>query len=269
MDAIRIVPDRGYEGEGRSLGLARGLLVFYGDQNLTGEGMGIGSVAIRDRTGTYFCRSSGGWADEAGKGRTYTLDTRIGWAIGGRPSPLLSRGVEAAVGAYMHVPSLQRLLMLPVQPLRRRLGISPVFQAVPPVGRVTVDSEVKGGRIDVRAGVYPPLRPGSVVCLLNELSADWFTAAVRDGAPAPPPPGWEPLGPGDPPAQLYDPSHGLRFTLTEYSVPPDLPARTFWGRERIGDLCWAGFCLELGPLGGLRGPFEARYGIDLSGGGIP
>jgi hypothetical protein len=48
MNEIRIIPNNMYQGEGISKGLARGLLVYYGDQNLTGEGMGIGSVAIRD-----------------------------------------------------------------------------------------------------------------------------------------------------------------------------------------------------------------------------
>ena len=68
MDAIRIVPGGNYEGTGRSRGLARGLLVFFGDLNLTGEGMGIGGVAVRDRTCTYFSRSWNDRADGDGSG---------------------------------------------------------------------------------------------------------------------------------------------------------------------------------------------------------
>lgn len=61
MDKICIIPDSVYQGEGISKGLARGLLVYYGDCNLTGEGMGIGSIALRDHECTYFSRS---WTDQ-------------------------------------------------------------------------------------------------------------------------------------------------------------------------------------------------------------
>ena len=54
MNEIRNIPDSIYQGEGISKGLARGLLVYYGDQNLTGEGMGIGSIATRDHECTTF-----------------------------------------------------------------------------------------------------------------------------------------------------------------------------------------------------------------------
>ena len=46
MNKIHIVSDSIYQGEGISKALARGLLVYDDDQNLTGEGMGIGSIAI-------------------------------------------------------------------------------------------------------------------------------------------------------------------------------------------------------------------------------
>lgn len=269
MDAIRIVPGGNYEGAGRSRGLARGLLVFIGDQNLTGEGVGIGGVAVRDRTCTYFSRSWNDRADEDGFGRTYTLDTRMSWSVMGRTSPLLTRWIESAVGAYMRLPSLQRILTLPVLPLRRTLAIDPLFETIPPVGQVTVTCVVQGGRVDVRAEVHPPMKPGSMVCLLNELSAEWFTAAVRNEKIVPPPPGWEMIGPHDPEVHLYDPVHGVRFTMTGPSISSPVPSRIFWGRERTGDLCWAGFCLELGPLDGLQEPLEARYSIGFSGEGCP
>lgn len=270
MDTIRIVPGGNYEGTGRSRGLARGLLVFFGDLNLTGEGMGIGGVAVRDRTCTYFSRSWNDRTDDGdGFGRTYTLDTRISWIFMGRPSPLLTRWIESAVGAYMRLPSLQSLLLRPLPPLRSALGIDSCFETVPPVGEVSVTCAVQGGHVDVRVEVHPPIKPGSTVCLLNELSAEWFSAAVRNREIAPPPPGWEAIDPHDPPTYLYDPEHGVRFTLTGPSVSSPAPSRLFWGRERTRDLCWAGFCLELGPLEDLQEPLEARYDIDFSGDGCP
>ena len=79
MNHIRIIHDNTYQGEGISRGLARGLLVYYADQNLTGEGMGIGSIAFRNPECTYFSRS---WTHASGAGvhkRTFSLDTRMRW----------------------------------------------------------------------------------------------------------------------------------------------------------------------------------------------
>ena len=104
MNKIRIIPDRSYIGEGISRGLARGLLVYYADQNLTGEGMGIGSIAFRNPDCTYFSRS---WTDSSEAGvykRTFTLDTRMRWSIHGRPSDLLTRLIEYGISAYMQLP---------------------------------------------------------------------------------------------------------------------------------------------------------------------
>lgn len=266
MDAVRFVSDGAYEGAGKSRGLARGLLVYLGDLDLTGEGMGIGGVAARGRRHTCFSRSR---ADEAeGEfGRTFLLDTRMIWSIWGRPSPWLTRLTESAVRVYMRLPSLQLALLSCVPTLRRALRIDPLLETVPVEGRVTVTWAVDEGRVDVRAVVHPPVKPGITICLLNEVSADWFTMAVRGERTAPPPSAWETFSPHDPPDCLYDPVHGIRFTMTRASVsPPPVPWNAFWGRERTGDLCWAGFCLELGPLDGLREPLEARYSIAFAGG---
>src|SRR5512137_514977 len=123
MDTIRIVPGAEYSGEGISKGLARGLLVYYGDQNITGEGMGVGSIALRDQDYTYFSRS---WTDSKENGvliRTFSLDTRMKWSIRGKPSSVLTRWIENGISAYMHLPRLQGILMLPVLPLRTLIGI--------------------------------------------------------------------------------------------------------------------------------------------------
>ncbi len=267
MEPLRIVPGDDYGGAGRSRGLARGLLVRLGDLDLAGEGMGIGGVALRDRAGTCFSRS---WTDRTDDGleRTFLLDTRMAWTVRGRPSSLLARGIESGVGAYMRLPALQPLLLRPVPRVQRALRVESRFEARPPAGRVTVACTVTGGRVDVRAELRPPVRPGSTVCLLNELSGEWFDASVRGGAVGPPPPGWEAIDLEDPPG-LFDPVHGLRFAFGGATVSPPVPTRLFWGRERAGDLCWAGFCLELGPLAGPREPVVARYGIELSGGEGP
>lgn len=267
--AIRIVPEGNYRGSGISHGLARGLLVFWNDVNLTIEGMGIGSVAVREPTCTYFSRS---W-DDVAEGhmirRTFHIDTRMSWSIFGKISPYLTQWIESAIGAYMQLPSFQRILMLPVLPLRRVLSIHPVFETVPSHGQVIMTYIVTDGQVAVQARIHSLTKAGSVICLLNELSAEWFTNAVRNETIVPPPPAWERITPKNPPASLYDPVHGIRFTLlfpsASASIMSSVESNIFWGREHTGDLCWAGFCLELGPLDGQHDIVEARYSITIDG----
>ncbi len=176
MDGIRIEPGPGYPGEGISKGLARGLLVYYGECHLTGEGMGIGSIALRDHEYTYFSRS---WTDSDDGGlfrRTFILDTRMIWSVGGKTSALLTRAIEYGISAYMQLPWFQRMLIGVVLPLRTLLGIHPLYETVPSRGEVTFTYRVIGSRVEIQADFTLQGRNEDTLCLLNELSAAWFTA---------------------------------------------------------------------------------------------
>ena len=178
MDGIVIAPGLDQEGEGISLGLARGPVVLFDGENLAGEGMGIGAVAAKHGRTTYFARrwTGTGWR------RTFVLDTRMGWAFLGCPSRSLAESIEAAVGLYMRTPRLQPVALRTFRPLRRVFCINPVFETVPPAGRATVTLGCRGGCATVQVGIEPPYRPGTTFCLLNELSADVFTASPATGA---------------------------------------------------------------------------------------
>ena len=269
MDKIRIIPDRACQGEGISRGLARGLLVYYGDCNLTGEGMGIGSIALRDHEGTCFSRS---WADSAETGvlrRTFTLDTRMRWGIHGKPSGILTRWIEKGISVYMLLPRLQSSIMVPVLPLRTFLCIHPMFETISPRGSVTFTYRVTGTFVDVHVESTLPVVPGDTLCLLNELSAAWFTAGWDGKKVTSPPPGWQKVGPGQMPDSLVDPVHRIRFCMSRPFVSQSVPFTVYRGREQSGDLCWAGFCLELGPLESLQGALEAWYRIGFTEGACP
>ena len=266
MDTIRIISDTAYRGEGISQGLARGLLVYYGDCNLTGEGMGIGSIALRDHECTYFSRS---WTDSTESGvlrRTFTLDTRMMWGIRGKPSNVLTRWIESGISAYMQLPWFQSFLMLPVPPLRTLLGIHPLFETTPSRGKVTFTYRVTGHHVEVQVKMNMPVRPQDTLCLLNELSAAWFTAGWDGKQPISPLPGWEKVSSAQLPVSLIDPVHGIRFFLGQPSASPPVPHTIYRGREHTGDLCWAGFCLELGHLDGSQGLPEIRYCIGFATG---
>jgi hypothetical protein len=269
MDNICIKPDDGYRGEGISKGLARGLLVYYGDCNLTGEGMGIGSIALRDHECTYFSRS---WTDSTESGvlkRTFTLDTRMMWGIRGKTSNLLTRWIESGISAYMQLPWFQSLLMLPVLPLRTLLDIHPFFETIASRGKVTFTYTITGQNVEISVESTMPFRSKDTLCLLNELSAAWFTSGCDGDRMAAPPPGWEKVGSDQLPVSLVDPVHGIRFSMGKPSVNPYVPHTIYRGREQSGDLCWAGFCLELGPLDGMQESLEARYCIGFTQGVCP
>jgi len=266
MDTIRIVPGAGYTGEGKSQGLARGLLVYYGDRNITGEGMGIGSIALRDRNYTCFSRS---WTDSEEDGvlrRTFTLDTRMIWGIWGKPSSLLTRLVESGISTYMQHPRLQGSIMLPVFPLRTLLGIHPLLETIPSRGTVSFTYRITANQVEVHAEIHVPVGPRDTLCLLNELSAAWFTAGWDGKRVDVPPPGWEKVRPDQLPVSLVDPLHGIRFFMEKPIVSYPVPLAMFRGREQSGDLCWAGFCIELGPLEGSRELPDVRYSIGFATG---
>jgi hypothetical protein len=263
MDTIRIIPDGRYRGEGISQGLARGLLVYFGDCNLTGEGMGIGSVALRNPVCTCFSRS---WSDSSEAGvlkRTFSIDTRMSWCILGNPSTLLTRLIEYGIGAYMKVPRFQSTIMMPVQQLCTLLGISPLFETIPPRGMVTFSYRITENQVDVQVEINGQFNPQDTLCLLNELSAEWFTGGWDGKHMVPPPPGWEKVSSSRLPVSLVDPVHGIRFSLSQLSVSTTVPFTMFCGRENNGDTSWAGFCIELGTLDNSREYPEVRYSVSF------
>jgi hypothetical protein len=235
--------------------------VYHGDLNLTGEGMGIGNVAIRDHEYTYFSRS---WTDSTEQGvfkRIFTLDTRMRWSIGGKSSGLLTRLFETGTSIYMLLPRFQRMILVPVVAFSTLLGIKPIFEQITPRGSVTFIYQVTGHQVEVHVAGDLTISPEETVCLLNELSAAWFTAGWDGERKVPPPPGWEKVRLKQLPVSLIDPVHGIRFFFDAPSVSPPVPFTVYQGRECSGDLCWAGFCIELGPVDGSKRFPEVQYCI--------
>jgi hypothetical protein len=263
---IRIVPPGGYTGEGRSRGLARGLLVFSGELNLAGEGMGIGTVALRSDNDTFFSRS---WTDITGDNvfrRIFSLDTRMSWRFRGRPSILLARLIGIGIGLYMKVPWLQDIIIAPAIRLRILIGIEPCFEHVPPRGSVEFTYQVSGRHVDIHVASPMEAGPHETLCLLNELSAAWLTNGWDGTRQVPPPPGWKEVRLAQLPVSLVDPVHGILFCIGKLTVDPPVPYRVYQGREHKGDLCWAGFCIELCPECGSQRFPEVRYTVGLEPG---
>jgi hypothetical protein len=266
MTKIRIVTDENYRGEGISEGLARGLLVFYASENLTGEGMGIGNAAVKGDGCTYFSRS---FRDAGDIGdlftRTFFIDTKMGWSFRGKISPGLTRLIELGMGVYMRHPRLQKILMAPSMTLRKMLGIEPGFETVSP--RATVSFSYRSDRsgVGIVTRFEPVTDPPGTLCILNELSGRAFTAAWERGMLHPPPRGWERLPSRFPTPSVCDPKRGIRFWIDSLSVTPAVPVSIFKGRETGDDVSWAGISFEACPCEG-KNPLEIRYHISFAEG---
>jgi hypothetical protein len=269
MKKIRIIPDRSYQGEGISRGLARCLLVYYADQNLTGEGMYIGSIAFRTPECTYFSLS---WSDSKDAGvhkRTFTLGTSMRWSIHGRPSDLLTRLIEYDIITCKQLPGFQGNIMLPVPAPNSLPGFHPLFETIPSRGKVTFSYRVTGNTIEVQAEVFTPVMSQDTLYMLNELSAAWFTSGWDGKRSVSPPPGWEKIRSTQLPVFLVDPEHGIRFFMSRPSASPPVPLSPYRGKEQTGDVCWAGFCIELGPFDGSQGLPKVQYSFGFAEGECP
>jgi len=239
-----------YRGEGDSEGLSRGILVFSDEMNMTGEGMGIGSIAVKKKGHTYFSARNATREVENGIiEKTFYLDTWRAWAQNGRTSPCLTRFMEYAANLYMAIPSLQSLLFLR-SPLYGTLSIHPVLEQIPPVARARFRYGFTHGRIDVSCTIQSCDGDLPRVFLLNELGGDIFCRSVRNGSPAPPPSGWRAYT--DHSSVLCSQHRDICFRLSDVVVGCNASFRLFWGRERTDSLRWAGFEIMIDPCNGTK-----------------
>ncbi len=266
LQGLTIFSDDSYRGSGKSTGLARGLLVaLAGGQNLTQDGMGLCSPALKTERNTYFCRSCETETAEEGRVvKIFHIDTRLAWGVLGRPSHALTRFFGRIGKIYMHVPPLQ--IFLPFGALFRTIGrIRPVSVAVPPIAVIVVEYFIRGTKIEISCRIHALHDRLPRIYLLNELGADVFRAGWRNGEPTDPPPGWEVL-PGGTPVALYDPEHRLVFQISDIATSDTVDHRVYWGRERTHDICWAGFEIELEPPAGTR-QVDCRYTVAFDSSG--
>ncbi|MCC7565762.1 MAG: hypothetical protein KO206_05740 [Methanomicrobiaceae archaeon] len=266
VSGIAISSGDTYRGEGVSSGLARGLVVHCGGRNVTREGLGIGTPVLRSDRFTFFSRRI---RTERLSGnritRIFSIDTRLVWYIGGRQSFRLTRLSERLSDLYMRYPPLQRGIAL-VPRIRTFCGISPAFEDIPPLAEARFDYAVSRGAVTVSCRIRSLQGVLPRIYLLNELAGDTFRAGRDQGSTIPPPPGWQEIGRPLPSPALCDPESTLWFRLASLAVRGDVPARVFWGREDAGDICWAGFEIELAPPRGTATEVDCRYRIEFDRG---
>lgn len=234
--------EESYRGEGVSHGLARGILVFADGKNITGEGMGIGAVAIR--TDQFSCFARNCTTTILGPGvieKKFLVDCRLLWSRGKTGSIPLTRFLESIAGLYMRRPALQSLFRLGSS-IRRALGIHSVFEPIPPVAEATFLYRIDKNNVDVSCRIKPLRERFTSAFILNELAADIFTHGFSQGTPTDPPSGWMKSERGN---DFYDPIRRLRFSLIRPIPDGHRLLKVWWGREYTRDHRWCGFEIEI------------------------
>ena len=264
--ALTFLADDRYVGEGVSLGLARGLLGCYRGRNITQEGMGLGTVALRLGPFTYFAGTCETRTLAEGQfTKTFSLDRRLMWSLGKRSSVTLTRLFESTADWYMRWPRLQHAVLEVTTLIRRTLGLKQCFQPVDAVASGSFSYQVQGRRLTVHGRVDSLLGCLGKVFIMNELGADFFPRGLKGGTQIPPPSGWQVLPATMPTPALYNDREGVGLLLGDCATAGNVPFRIFWGRERTADLCWAGFELELNCAPVPATTVACRYVLEFSG----
>jgi hypothetical protein len=267
MQKLELFLDDTYKGFGHSAGLARGLQLLVDEENLTQEGMGIGTVALKVGGVTLFSQK---YRDDPTDGnkyvRTYSLDTALWIGIKGLPLFQLTRIREAMVGFYKEHPKFQGFQLAAGRKMRRLFQVKRVFRKTEPTGEARILYEIhkneNTNEVQIAATISSFKEVNGKICLMNEMGADWFTEARKQDKTIGAPTAWEDLtydkistGEADQTSKkqevypsLYAPTYDLFFDIQDIVVSHKLPYKVYWGREKTKELCWAGFTIEINAM---------------------
>jgi len=177
---------------GKSRELSPGLLATYGSRDITQEGMGIGSVALKTGGFTYFpstCITEHRTPYNIIK--TFSLDSRLTLHCGTFLSPFLSWVSEQIVAFYMRHPVLQKTILAGSHNLQRLLPLRFCRESFPSLAEARFAYIINGLFVTVTCNISLNGARIGKAYILNELGADYFTSSLHHETVARPPSGWE------------------------------------------------------------------------------
>lgn len=250
---------------GKSRELSPGLLATYGSRDITQEGMGIGSVALKTGGFTYFpstCITE--YRTPYNIIKTFSLDSRLTLHCGTFLSPFLSWVSEQIVAFYMRHPVLQKTILAGSHNLQRLLPLRFCRESFPSLAEARFAYIINGLFVTVTCNISLNGTRTGKAYILNELGADYFTSSLHHETVARPPSGWEQLPLLAPTPALYDEMNDLTFRIVQCATEAIVPPKIFWGRERSSSLCWAGFAIEIDMTGCPAGKTSLQYTVEFA-----
>ncbi len=259
MQQVKLILDDSYIGFGHSKGLARGLLLFWDRSNVTQEGMGLGTIAIKEEGSTYFSQNYRNVTENATENvtenvteeervfkRAYYLDTVLMTGLKGRESTFLTFLRHLGLVFYKKFPITQKFQLSSDRFLRRLFHIERIFTQIKSKAVADVNYDLKEDAVTITFDIDMTQCRKSKICLMNELGADWFEQGILGDRLIDPPSAWLELDTKRPLPSLYSAKMNRGFSISDIKVSGELPYKLFWGREKTEELCWAGFTLEIG-----------------------
>ena len=268
MLGFEIFLDDDYKGFGHSEGLARGLQIRVDGENLTQEGMGIGTIALKDKVTTVFSKEyrdleiidpeiANYHIAGQSKCRIYFLDAALKIGMKSIPFLNLTRTWDNMTEYYKSHRKFQIFQLASGRYFDKLFQIERAFVKIEPRAEAKFCYDI----VDTGVKVQTTIKMGDFtcdkICIMNEMGADWFSQARKNGSPVSLPAGWDQIDPVES-NSLIDPTHNLGFTLKDIFVSGNLPFELFWGREKNSELCWTGFTIEISPSGVKNFPDEIQ-----------
>jgi hypothetical protein len=267
---INIFSDDSFPGEGVSIGLARGLVARHEGMDITGEGMGIGAVAIRTGGFTYFAENTN--TKKAGHRivKHFLINKRLLWTFMGKPSAMLTKFGDKSTSLYMSGSLFQKTIMnlKLIVFIKKILGLGICFEHVNPVATATCEYTIKNTGVSVKCSVKTIRDEPAKFYLMNEFSADFFHSAVRNKKIAAAPSGWKKIDTLKEFPWFYNPEKNIGFTVNAPEVSGNIPVDLYWGMEKADGISWAGFEYEANIKGIESKGLSMNYELVLSEQGV-
>ncbi|MRR06124.1 MAG: hypothetical protein EG828_04145 [Deltaproteobacteria bacterium] len=243
-DQLSLIHDPS-RGEGKTVGMAKGLFLCYEDEVYDGESAGFGLPVWKTSRQTFFpTLVTARWLRRNVVEKVYRLDRVVRWNLLGIQTPrLFSAVLEKLTRVYMQQPGRQQFLLKVRNTLLVLLRMESAMMPGDSQGECRVLYEAEQGKVIVKVDGRS-LRGNGDLILLNEVAGLSFRRLrigrlTQEGNSIP---AWRscPFS-----TILENPATGVGFSISSAGLQTPLNWRLAGGREVGHGLNWAG--LELTP----------------------